>query len=140
MTQETGFVSGKQTKADLGHRLVLIENELDFSATNVDSGTVCQALKVPAYAVVVDCGVMVITVEGSAASCDVGDSADPNGFDDAVNLNATAVAYTATARGTDAYANGRRYTAADTIDLEVHGDLTVGKIHVWAVYYIEETN
>lgn len=138
MTILTDFVDGKQPKEDLGLRVICVENTLDFSVTNVGSGNVVQALKIPANVRVIDCGFEVIVAEGSAASCDLGDSADPNGFDDAIDLNASAIL--ATTRGTDAYALGRRYTAADTIDLEVHGDLTVGKVRVWAVYLKEESS
>jgi hypothetical protein len=134
MATESGFITGMQAHHILGGQCGYLYNELDFSATNVDSGTVVQALKVNAGMVITDLRVQVVTAEGSNASCDIGDSTDPNGYDDLVNLDATAGTFTATAKGTDAYAVGKRYTADDTIDLEVHGDLTVGKIKIWAMY------
>lgn len=138
MSHSTIFVDGKQAVQDLGHRLVKLENTLDFAVHNISSGYVCQALKVPKGMVIVDQGTKVIRAEGSVASCDIGDSADPNGYDDAVDLNASA--YLRTVNGTDAYAKGREYTADDTIDLEVHGDLVAAKILVWAIGFMRESS
>ncbi len=138
MSHETYFVDGKQAVQDLGHRVVKLENTIDFSVKNVSSGYVCQALKVPKGMVVIDQGTKVIRAEGSAASCNIGDSAASAGFDASVDLNSSASLRTI--NGTDAYAKGREYTADDTIDLKVHGDLTNAKILVWAIGFMRESS
>jgi len=135
MAQITTFVTGDQEHETLGDRVGVMFKELDFSATNVDSGSNVQALKVGAGMLVLKAGVVIVTAEGSAASCDLGDSADSDGFEASINLNDTAGTNYQTVEGTDAYGAGRYYASADTIDLmNVTGDLTVGKVRVWAIY------
>ena len=126
------FVENTQYLEDLKTRQIKIENELDFSATNVASADVVEALKIPADCLITDVHVIVKTAEGGTLTFDVGDGADPNGFDDAVDGNATAGSVTSSIKGTDAYGIGRAYTANDTIDLTMDNAADAASIVVVA--------
>lgn len=103
---------------------------IDFSVNNAASGDVIQAYKVLKGFVCTLVRCMVIVAEGGTLTFDIGDGDDPNGYDDAVNGNGSAGAMTIGVAGTDAYltANGKRYTADDTIDLTLDNAADAAKI------------
>jgi len=85
-------------------RLRIDTSEKNIAATGTDTGTI---IPVAPYMQVEAFSVEVITAEGATATADFGISGDditndPNGLDDAVNLNATAGTITFGAKGTDA--------------------------------------
>lgn len=110
---------------------VFITKHVDFSVNNVSASDVVQLIPVQHGLLVTDFFVTVLTAEGGTATADFGDGDDPNGFDDAVNLNATAGTTTKTLEATDAYATGRYYTAGDTIDIVPDHNLDAAKIVVF---------
>lgn len=119
------------------NKVFLMKNTVDISvAANAD---VYQVLNVGSDVVVLNVFTEIITANNAATSSavDVGDGDDPNGFDNAVNMKATAGTVTKGVGGTDAYvtADGRLYTAADTIDLTfaVTGTNTIGSVKVTAL-------
>lgn len=132
-TTITSFVSGLQTPALLGNEVVKVENVIDLSVTNSASGDTVQCLNVPAGAFVTRVGVLVITVEDSTLTCTVGDDADPNGWDAAVNLESLGMTANDLDSGTDAYGEGRYYSSADTIDVVMSANAgDTAKFMVWA--------
>jgi len=139
MATVTTFMTGEETLQRLGGEVVLAKQELDFSATNVSASDVVQALNIPAGAFVTAVWVYINTAEGGTSTNDIGDGSDPNGWDDAVNFNATAGTVTRTTQGTDAYAVGKYYSAADTIDIVPSADLDTAVVTVMAMYSMIES-
>ena len=138
MATVTTFVTGQPT-IDQDHiRLQKVDNYLDFSANNATATDIVQALNIPANAVVVDVKLRVVTAEGGTATVDIGDTVDPNGYDDSVNINATAGTITASIKGTDAYAVGRYYSTAGTIDLIIDNNLDTAVLYISAEYFITD--
>ena len=86
--------------------------------TALTSGDILEVIRVPANTLVTNVALNVTTAEGGTLTVDVGDGANDDGYIDGVNANATA-AYI-TVAGTDAYEQGRFYTAADTIDVKLN--------------------
>lgn len=140
MSTVTTFAENQPTPVPLGNQLIKAENLLDFSATNASAADVVQCLNIPKGAVVIKQWVQVVTAEGGTATGDFGDGDDPNGYNDAVNLNTTTATSGAIfpTPGTDAYADGRLYTAADTIDLTLDHALDAAVIRVGAIYAMSE--
>lgn len=139
MATITSFISGQVEKADLNGRVVIAENKLDFSVTNAGASDVVQALKIPANALVDEVWVIVRTAEGGTSTATVGDGDAAAGWDASTNLNATAGTVTSALEGTDAYAVGKFYSAADTIDLTLSANaVDAAIITVCARYTILE--
>jgi len=133
MATVSDFINALSATEDLGTRVVKAENLIDFSKTNASASDKVQVLRIPEGAHVVHVGWEVQTAEGATATADMGDDADPNGFDDGIDLNATGNG--ASTSGTDTFAAaGKFYTSADTIDLYPDHDLDAAKINVWAIY------
>ena len=86
--------------------------------TALTSGDILEVIRVPANMLVTNVALNVTTAEGGTLTVDVGDGSNDDGYIDGVNANATA-AYI-TVAGTDAYEQGRFYTAADTIDVKLN--------------------
>jgi len=110
--------------------------ELDFSLRNVSSADVVQALTIPNGATLYDVRTEVVTAEGGVATANIGDTADPNGWDDAANFNSTG--FNATVKGTDPYALGRRLSAEGTIDIVPDNDLDTAVVRVYALYGLDQ--
>jgi hypothetical protein len=118
------------------NKVFLIENTVNLAA--VATGDVVQALRVAADTYVQQVFVEVVTASGLTSTATVGDGDDADGYDASTNLNATAGTITYGAGGTDAYltANGKLYTAADTIDLTctiTSGPIVAGSIKIRAL-------
>ena len=133
MSTITSFLTGQQELKRLGGEILVAENALDFSATNVAGSDVVQAVKIPAGAIVLDVWLRVGTVEDSTATLDIGDATDPNGWDAAVDAEALALTI-----GDGAYAGGKYYSAADTIDIVPSAGLDTAVVQVFAKYFITE--
>jgi hypothetical protein len=142
MATITNFLNGMTTAragfpANGLNKMFVLRNQLDFSDVPVAAADVVQALVIPANTMVIDVLTRVVTAEGAACTADVGDGTDPNGFDDAIDLNATAGITTQSAAGTDAYATtaskGKVYTAADTLDLTMDHATDAAVLLVFAI-------
>lgn len=108
--------------------------------TQADTNTTVNALEIPAGAFIPPYGVTIVIAEafaGGTPSLDVGDSADPDGWIDSVDITeATPGTYSGTETNTanDAI-NGKYYAAADQIQVVVSASLTDGTAYVMAQYY-----
>ena len=109
----------------------LVENTIDVSAVNGDSGAaqndVLQAMDIPAETVIMEAGIEVITACSSSVTLDLGiTGGDVDIYTDG-DTNATGYStLTATARHVAA--------TADTLDvLVLSAASSAGKIRVWAV-------
>jgi len=127
MSTVTTFVDKKQAVEMEKTILVKAENTLDFSELNVADLDVVEALDIPAGAFVFKVGVNVLTAE--TGSHTLGDADDADGWDTVIDTSATGVVV-----GDGAYAAGKLYTSADTIDLTIGADLDSGKVSVFALY------
>mgnify|MGYP003155673517 FL=1 len=114
-----------------GRTPYLVENTIDVSAINGDSGAaqndVLQAIDIPAETVIMEAGIEVITACSSSVTLDLGiTGGDVDIYTDG-DTNATGYsALTATARHVAA--------AADTLDvLVLSAASSAGKIRVWAI-------
>ena len=114
-----------------GRTPYLVENTIDVSAVNSDSGTadgdILQCLDIPAETLIMEAGVEVITALSSSATIDLGiTGGDPDRYVDG-DTNATGFStLTNTARVIVA--------SADTLDAKIAGAASsAGKIRVFAV-------
>ena len=114
-----------------GRTPYLVENTIDVSAVNGDSGAaqndVLQAMDIPAETVIMEAGIEVITACSSSVTLDLGiTGGDVDIYTDG-DTNATGYStLTATARHVAA--------AADTLDvLVLRAASSAGKIRVWAI-------
>ena len=114
-----------------GRTPYLVENTIDVSAVNGDSGTAdgdfLQCLDIPAETLIMEAGVEVITALSSSATIDLGiTGGDPDRYVDG-DTNATGFStLTNTARVIVA--------SADTLDAKIAGAASsAGKIRVFAV-------
>ena len=133
MATITTFVEGDQAHEVVQGRVGYMSKVLDFSVTNASAADVVQALKVKAGTTILSCGTRIKTAEGGTATADLGDASDPNGFGDAVDLNAAAGTIEK-ALEADAYGIGRHYSSDDTIDLTLDHALDAAVIEVFATY------
>ena len=111
----------------------LVENTIDISAINGDTGTadgdILMALDIPAETLVMAAGVEVLTALSSSATIDLGDDDTADIYVDG-DTNATGYYVI----HSDLAALGKVYGSADTIDAKIHGAASsAGKIRVWAV-------
>ncbi|MCI4626874.1 MAG: hypothetical protein L3V56_13090 [Candidatus Magnetoovum sp. WYHC-5] len=114
------------------NKVYRVSNRLDFSKVNALAGDVFRALDIKANTKVYGVYVKIVTPEGSAVTASVGDETDADGWDTSVNLNASAGTFTQTIT-TDGYgADGKIYTADDTINLTVGADIDTCIIDVYA--------
>ena len=102
------------------------------------AGDTVQALKIPAGALVDEVFCIVRTAQGATCTATVGDGAAAAAWDASINLNAAAGTLTSALEGTDAYAAGKFYSAADTIDLVLGHTTNAAKITVCARYAMIE--
>jgi len=133
MATVNDFVKGVQGHQVQQGLVGYMSNILDFSVTNAASSDVVEALPVTSGTTILSCGTRIITAEGGTATADLGDGTDPNGYGDAVDLNAAANTIEK-ALEADAYGVGVYYSADDTIDLTLDHALDAGKVEVWATY------
>lgn len=102
-------------------------------------------VNVPAGAIVVDVKSNVDTAFTALATLDIGDGTDTNGFLATAKVAPQSAVSSGVLKsmlsGTqEAFAGGRKYAAADTIDLVLGGaDLDAGLLSVWVSYIEDET-
>ena len=136
-----GGTAGHPSKLSAGIRTpYLVENTIDISAINGDSGTaqndVIRCIDVPAETVILHAGVEVLTACSSSVVIDIGVTgssagfSDPDAFVDA--YDATGASYAP--RDVADAAPVLTCKVADTIDALMAGaDSTAGKIRVFAI-------
>jgi len=124
-------VGGTTGHPSNGRTPYLVENTIDVSAVNGDSGAaqndVLQAMDIPAETVIMEAGIEVLTACTSSVTLDLGiTGGDVDIYTDG-DTNATGYsALTATARHVAA--------SADTLDvLVLSAASSAGKIRVWAI-------
>ena len=124
-------VGGTTGHPSNGRTPYLVENTIDVSAVNSDSGAaqndVLQAMDIPAETVIMEAGIEVITACSSSVTLDLGiTGGDVDIYTDG-DTNATGYStLTATARHVAA--------SADTLDvLVLSAASAAGKIRVWAI-------
>ena len=133
-------VGGTTGHPSNGRTPYLVENTIDVSAINGDSGTaqndVIQCIDVPAETLIMAAGVEVLTACSSSVVIDIGVTgssagfSDPDAFVDA--YDATGAAYAP--RDVADAAPMLTIKTADTIDALIAGGASsAGKIRVWAV-------
>jgi hypothetical protein len=130
-TYDVTGVGGTTGHPSNGRTPYLVENTIDVSAINGDSGAaqndVLQAMDIPAETVIMEAGIEVITACSSSVTLDLGiTGGDVDIYTDG-DTNATGYStLTATARHVAA--------AADTLDvLVLSAASSAGKIRVWAI-------
>lgn len=124
-----------------GNFVGVMENYIDFAAYTATAADVIEVLNVDAGTFVFDTFTRVVTAEGATATGDLGDGSDPNGYNDAVNMNSTAGTIETTVIGvssTDAYGVGRYYSSADTIDLTLDHSMDAAQMYVAALCFWPE--
>jgi len=124
-------VGGTTGHPSNGRTPYLVENTIDVSAVNSDSGAaqndVLQAMDIPAETVIIEAGIEVLTACSSSVTLDLGiTGGDVDIYTDG-DTNATGYStLTATARHVAA--------SADTLDvLVLSAASSAGKIRVWAI-------
>ena len=120
----------------------LVENTIDISAVNSDSGTaeddVLRCIDVPAETLVIGAGLEVLTACSSSVVIDIGITGSSTGFSDPDafidGYDATGASYAGRDATADADPIMLTCKVADTIDALMAGAASsVGKIRVWAV-------
>lgn len=134
-TDSIGFNKGEACyPAFGGQRWSFVDVELDLPAivaaraeagvTALAAADVLQVIPVPANTLVVNVGVQVTTVEGEAATIDVGDGDTPSGYFNDLDYNALS----------HTVATGKFYSTADTIDVLFNtATPTLAVFRVWAL-------
>ena len=124
-------VGGTTGHPSNGRTPYLVENTIDISAVNGDSGTtsgdILYALDIPAETLIMEAGVEVLTALTSSVTMDIGiTGGDVDLYVDG-DTNATGYGtLTATAR--------HIASSADTLDILTGGaNSTAGKVRIWAV-------
>lgn len=115
----------------------VFENTLDFSERNLAAtDTVSEFLKIPAGSYVLGVAVDVLVADANAATMDVGDATDPNGYVAAVAVNATGKTAGAGAYldNVGAYVTPQYYTADTWLQLTIAAaGVSTGKVRVAAL-------
>jgi hypothetical protein len=155
-TDSLGFDKGSTGFHVAGlNKISRVEVVLDFakitaaraaaSATALANGDIIEAIPLPAKCLVMAVGLDVTTAEGGTLTIDVGDGSDTDGFLDGVNANTvasyqsgnnltvTAGTPNAVAGTPYAYALGKYYSAADTIDVVIVNAADVAVMRLWAL-------
>ena len=135
-------VGGTTGHPSNGRTPYLVENTIDISAVNSDSGTaeddVLKCIDVPAETLVIGAGLEVLTACSSSVVIDIGITGSTVGFSDADAFIDAYDATSASYAGRDTQDNNTApmltCKVADTIDALMAGAASgVGKIRVWAI-------
>ena len=137
MATITTFTDGVQPTRHLSEQVSVVRKTFDFSATNVTSADTAYLIPLAPYCAVKALTVEIKTAEGGTATADFGIQGDditndPNGLDDAVNLNAAAGTITQSAFGTDAGLMINMGASGGYIDITPDNDLDTAEIIVTA--------
>lgn len=120
-------------------KLFVVEGECDTSSQNLASGDTAKVLSIPADTFVWRVLAEVETAEGGAATVDIGDGDDPDGFHDGLNVNSEAKTMStlslteADPNTVTGYSNGNFYSVADTIDILANAALDKAVIKLKAI-------
>ena len=112
-----------------------ISATFDAAVQNMGAADVWQGLSIPAGMMVHDVGVIILTIEDSAANLTVGDGGDADGFIatlDATVLGSGAAGTVNSLAFATAFAGGKYYLAADTIDVTFAGACDTVKLVLYA--------
>lgn len=121
MTDRTKGSTAALAASDL-HKVVVIENIVDYRANPSTNGEVCNVINVPEGTFVLTSGAEVLRAEGGTAAGTLGDGTTPAGFLATLDANATGyktrtLALTeGTPNTVTGYSAGKFYAQADTID------------------------
>ena len=132
----TKHVDGAMPTVDLNSRKMVVEKIIDFAVDPASAADVVQVLPIPKGAIVTKVVSVVLTAQGATCTATVGDGAGANSWDASINLNSTGGYYSAA--GTDAYAHGKYYAEADTIDITLGHNATVAKVLFAAEYMLPD--
>lgn len=145
MATYTKVIGGGSTVSPNAQARKVVRRRIDCAAeaalqslTEFSAADILQAITVPAGYRATAVWVDVKKVEGGAATADIGDGADADGYLAAVDLNALGVTYmtlvlTEAAPNTiTRYTLGKTYTSADTIDITFNTNATA--VAVFDVY------
>jgi len=113
----------------LAEQAYVVSTEYSFAATNAGVSNVVQMVSVPAGTLVLAVLAEISTIEDSASNLTVGDGTDPDGWLAATDMTSLLTA----AAGAGAYADGKYYPAADTVDAVVSAACDKAVIRVWVV-------
>ena len=92
---------------------------INISANATTDTQTTQALVIPAGTHVINVFSHVVTAANATCTATLGDGDSATGWDAAINLTAAAGTRLAGVIGTDAFAVGKRYASADTIDATI---------------------
>ena len=106
-----------------------VQRSYDFATNNQSSADVIQMIYVPADTLVTHVIYECLTAEGGTLTFNVGDATDVDGWDATVNGNDAA----GPILGDGAFADGKIYHAADTLDIVLTADADAAKVAVTAV-------
>lgn len=113
-----------------GQKCFVIEKEFDCSDTALVSGDTYKALHIPANTLVLHVAVEVTTAEGGVGTVDIGDDSTTNGWCAGIDVNSAT-----TSLGAGAYAGGKVYAVADTLDVLANNALDAAVFTVLAVCF-----
>ena len=144
-TTRDGAVYPHDTTVDSGGGSVKLSKifnaaqAIDSNGTAIVANDVFQLLKIPAGFFVHSVTVKVTTANGAACTFDVGDGATPDGYHDGLNGNSTSTydcSFDTDGTMTEAFGNGKFYSASDTIDLKfMTGTMTALIVEVTAICF-----
>jgi hypothetical protein len=138
------YFSDKYPAAEhIDSKPVVVSNRIDVGeyGSAIAAADTVEIMNLPAYAVVTNVTVTIVTAEGSTCTGDLGTTGgDPNGIDDAVDFNASAGTQTHSIEGTDALMTAAGWavgSSADTLDLVLDHELSTTAVFVvTAQYYV----
>lgn len=108
---------------------------VDFSVLTPSSGDIIQCMNVDEGTLVTGVYLLIVTADTGTKTVDIGDDTDENGYDDNVDVTATAGTVTKMLEATDPYGAGKYYTTDDTIDLLVNNASTAtGQVLLFVEY------
>ena len=134
MAIRSDYRSGDPVLERLGGEVVVAQKEINFATLLGAVADVIEIMTIPAGAFVTNVWSYINTAEGGVATGDVGDGTDPNGYNDALDLNAAAGTVEKCLEA-DALSVGKYYAAEDTIDLTLDHECDTG-IVTFIVEYV----
>ncbi len=115
-----------------------LRKEVDFSVNNAGSGDIFQIFDVGPMTRVEHMSIELLTAEGGAANVGLGDGGSTSGYLAAFSIDG-AIPTSDTTAGGDAFADGKLYNVADTLDMIINtAAVAVAKVAITA-YCIDET-
>ena len=120
-------------------KIFIIENIIDFAATNRAATNILQALSIGANTLVLQAGIDVLTAEGGTLTLDLGDGTDPDGWLDGINGNSAALNLYKTLHGTGTLDPTSLIDGAgETLEITVTGAALGDFVRVAAPYDLQD--